>query len=424
MQHHKFFNVKNYVNMGGGGQLRGPFGFTLVELLVVIAIIGVLIALLLPAVQAAREAARRMQCTNHLKQLSLACHTYHDVQGSLPPYCTQRTSNAQNSVNEINWLVPLLPFFEQQGVYDMMQAGGTAASVDGAKNYRPWSAWMTGVTGNATNGYHVEGWDTNYLPWTVKFSTRLCPSDGNASLPPISHLTGTLSYRANLGDRIIHLQYMNRTGNSTGEISTRNMRGPFMRPCRGLEAITDGTSNTFLFSESLVSSGDPNDNDGDFNARTGVATGRASGAGIGSHSRHTICSEALDTNDTTMFKSTTTLGANNLKGRRWGCNEFLYASFTTILAPNSPSCVPWKDGNYTGNSAMIHSASSNHPGGANHSRADGSVMFVPSTVDTTSTMPATVPGVFADNDTNTGGISPYGVYGAMGTINGGESTTL
>ena len=85
--------------------------FTLVELLVVIAIIGVLVALLLPAVQAAREAARRSQCTNNLKQITLAMHNYADIHGGKYP------------VGEYNygwgtWLVGLLPFIEQKALYD------------------------------------------------------------------------------------------------------------------------------------------------------------------------------------------------------------------------------------------------------------------------------------------------------------------
>jgi prepilin-type N-terminal cleavage/methylation domain-containing protein/prepilin-type processing-associated H-X9-DG protein len=89
--------------------------FTLVELLVVITIIGILIALLLPAVQAAREAARRMQCTNNLKQLALAMHNYHSNHKSLPAgaYCAKDTIYGGHA-----WIEGLLPYIEQQGVYD------------------------------------------------------------------------------------------------------------------------------------------------------------------------------------------------------------------------------------------------------------------------------------------------------------------
>jgi len=89
--------------------LRSIPGFTLVELLVVIAIIGVLVALLLPAVQAAREAARRSQCSNNLKQLSLALHNYENTLGTLPP--------AGIDSNQMSWVVLLLPYFEQLNLY-------------------------------------------------------------------------------------------------------------------------------------------------------------------------------------------------------------------------------------------------------------------------------------------------------------------
>lgn len=99
--------------------------FTLVELLVVIAIIGVLVALLLPAVQAAREAARRMQCTNNMKQYVLAIHNYHDTQGTLPGggfRTALRKANDYDPPFSIH--MALFPYYEQGGRYDLLISDG------------------------------------------------------------------------------------------------------------------------------------------------------------------------------------------------------------------------------------------------------------------------------------------------------------
>jgi len=104
---------------------RAPrWGFTLVELLVVIAIIGILVALLLPAIQAAREAARRSQCANNLKQLGVALHNYHDIHQRL---CWNYDSGdgtypgqPRGQWNQLSWIVKALPYMEQQGLHDQI----------------------------------------------------------------------------------------------------------------------------------------------------------------------------------------------------------------------------------------------------------------------------------------------------------------
>ncbi|MDR2756384.1 MAG: DUF1559 domain-containing protein [Planctomycetaceae bacterium] len=107
-------------------------GFTLVELLVVIAIIGVLIALLLPAVQMAREAARRSQCINHLKQIGIGVHNFHDTRDGLPPAAIGATENASNNlVFRGAGILPLLyPFIEQQSLYDIIVSYGFDTQLD------------------------------------------------------------------------------------------------------------------------------------------------------------------------------------------------------------------------------------------------------------------------------------------------------
>ena len=99
-------------------------GFTLVELLVVIAIITILVVLLLPAIQSAREAARRVQCLNNLKQIGLALLAYHDASGSFPPgsHWNRAAGADPDRVNEErlseNWVILILPFMEEQALYD------------------------------------------------------------------------------------------------------------------------------------------------------------------------------------------------------------------------------------------------------------------------------------------------------------------
>jgi len=126
-------------------------GFTLVELLVVIAIIGVLIALLLPAVQQAREAARRMQCQNNLKQLGLSLHNYHDTFGKFP---AGRYEDG-NVSSQLGWGTMILPFLEQSALFDSIQAhGGMTTS----------STWDTVA-------------DVRDIDAKVVLEAFLCPSD-------------------------------------------------------------------------------------------------------------------------------------------------------------------------------------------------------------------------------------------------------
>src|SRR3954447_4227848 len=137
-------------------------GFTLIELLVVIAIIAVLISLLLPAVQSAREAARRAQCINNLKQMGLAMHNYHQATGSFPLANTLAYSDVGQQTDWGTWSAHamMLPYMEQGPLYN-------------ACNFS-WDAWYQGSTNSWT------GHPANTTVWRAIVGTFLCPSDGLA----------------------------------------------------------------------------------------------------------------------------------------------------------------------------------------------------------------------------------------------------
>ena len=145
--------------------LRRNSGFTLVELLVVIAIIGILIALLLPAVQAAREAARRMQCSNNVKQIVLAMAGYENSMGVYPPGRVGYDITTKDPITNVlvlpyqqtatSGFVGLLPLIEQDGIYEMF---------DFINSPGPW-------------GYVTECADNNYQAFGQRVSAFVCPSD-------------------------------------------------------------------------------------------------------------------------------------------------------------------------------------------------------------------------------------------------------
>lgn len=184
-------------------------GFTLVELLVVIAIIGVLVALLLPAVQAAREAARRMQCKNHLKQLALAMHNYHDVNSAFPIGALPVGGDYDGH----SWYSRILPQIEQTALFNTLNFGA--------------------IVGNNNNP------DLR----STKLPAHFCPSD-NAMMQEATNNTWKVwrtNYAANFG---------NTNYGQTTKSSETFKGAPFgITNAFNFGTITDGTSNTLLMGE-------------------------------------------------------------------------------------------------------------------------------------------------------------------------------
>lgn len=217
-------------------RLVGKSGFTLVELLVVIAIIGVLVALLLPAVQAARESARRMQCTNNLKQMGLALHNFHDTNKIFPAALDEIKESPQVSPPwTASWTTHVLPYMEQQGLYQ-------------AYNFQ--RTWDDGSTNARVGG-----------PIRTKLKMFMCPSAPAQSTRPFNNDRGNTDYAATT-ERQFPNPFLNATQSSAVSTSDPNYIGalgrnvllavnpPSIRPAnRRMAMITDGTSNTFLIAE-------------------------------------------------------------------------------------------------------------------------------------------------------------------------------
>jgi prepilin-type N-terminal cleavage/methylation domain-containing protein len=328
-------------------------GFTLIELLVVIAIIGVLIALLLPAVQAAREAARRAQCVNNLKQLGLAVHNYSSSVGSLPwgdgPWWIEWSAHTL-----------LLPYVEQGPLYNSINF----------TNALPYGGGSLVINhpANTTAAY-------------TKISTFLCPSDFDRLTDPNGHN----NYMANSGSA------PNSTygGNAGANGWNGPVAGPFIYSDNGtvvnfggtyidFASITDGLSNTAAFSERVKAIGN------NFGNTTAPFDGTKPTASIATPAAVPNAQETTPQAYYQICRSTqpTPVGQNqdranfnddNISGAMWMSGQPAPTRYLHVMPPNTWTCRSGLQ--------MSHVASSRHPGIVNVQMCDGSVKAIKQTID-------------------------------------------
>jgi len=384
-------------------------GFTLVELLVVIAIIGVLVGLLLPAVQAAREAGRRMSCSNNFKQLGLAMHNYHSAYNALPMHggglqgvgtAQWWTSNATSN-RRLSAVVGMLPFMEQQALWEQI----SNPSVFNGTNFPafgPLPFTHTAFT---------------YTPWSTEVPGLRCPSD-----PGTATSTGRTNYAFCVGDtgNECHLGVLElATNRQTPEQSEH-----YRIACRGLFGFAyqhrfrdalDGLSNTICMGEmatDLI--------DGDIST-TVPTMGRNIYADI--HA----CQQDINPNRPKFFTTYVGNGGNRSRGEIWADGNPAFAMMMTVLPPNKEICLrEGNNGGWEGN----YPPSSRHQGGCHVLMGDGAVKFITDSIESGST----TEGLFTSEAPNaslrlgfTGaysGGSPHGLWGALGSRSGRETDSL
>ena len=401
--------------------MKNRHGFTLVELLVVIAIIGILVGLLLPAVQAAREAARRMSCGNNFKQIGLAIHNYHSAYKQLPVQLGgtggpltggDRYYNASDRTNnqQLSYLVGLLPFMEQQAIWDQISFASTIDLTNpGVLRDPPWPPMGPTPTDENNVSPSTNQRNTAYRPWMTEVPTLRCPSDPGVGLPAM----GRTNYAACIGDAT---NYMD-AGPYSSRLNFDNYRNVRFRVSgRGafrartetkFRDVLDGLSNTIAAGEIATDLGDRD-------IRTLANTDTSSG---GIHNNPVDCRDDIDPERPRFWISTQTrvAAANQGRGFRWASGNAIFSSINTILPPNAEMCM-----RFGATGWGIAPASSRHQGGVHVLMADGAVVFLSDSIEAGNSSNGTV--IYnGDGNRAAGAESPFGLWGALGTRAAGET---
>jgi prepilin-type N-terminal cleavage/methylation domain-containing protein/prepilin-type processing-associated H-X9-DG protein len=373
--------------------LRRRDGFTLVELLVVIAIIGVMVGLLLPAVQAAREAARRMQCSNNMKQLGLALHNYHSAYNQFPYGSVKYERVTGGSIPTVSGTLFLLPFIEMGNLLEAFDRDAKSVMAAGSNV-----------------------WDSPVLQGAGPQPAFLCPSAAQASTPALNGISKCM-YVFSIGDELWNNA---RPDVGEGGFARGDIRGMFppawdttnltayRESKRTFASILDGTANTVAMSEvaavpRFAVTGLT------FDRQPAVKGGIAQTGAIynGSRSLPGPCFNVPKNPNDPMQYATP---SDSWRGLIFGDGRTANSRFTTTLPPNGPSCA------FNGGSDAwgTFAPSSEHQGGVQVLMCDGAVRFITDSIESGNVNAVSV----------ITGQSPYGLWGALGTPQGKETRSL